>query len=79
MDRATLTASIWREGDAYVSLCPDVAVASCGDTPEEAFVMVKEAVELYLENARRLGIWEDVRPAVLSTQRFTAPLEVAVP
>lgn len=63
--RATLTATIWREGDVYVSLCPELGVASSGDTPDEALVELKEAVELYLENARQLGIWEDIRPAPL--------------
>ena len=79
MTRATLTASIWRENDAYVSLCPELGVASCGDTPDEALAMLKEAVELYLENARHLGIWDDVRGAIESPQRFTAALEISVP
>ena len=79
MSQATLTASIWREDSAYVSLCPELGVASCGDTPDEALSMLKEAVELYLENARQLGIWEDVRAAVESTVHFTAPLDVAIP
>lgn len=77
--RVTLAATIWREGDAYVSLCPELGVASCGETPEKALGMLKEAVELYVENARRLGLWEEVQAAVLSPQRFTAPLEVALP
>jgi predicted RNase H-like HicB family nuclease len=78
MTRATLTAAIWREDDDYVSLCPELGVASCGDTPSEALAMLKDAVELYLANARRLGLWEDIRAAVESPDRFTAPLDVAV-
>ena len=77
--QATLTATIWQEDGAYVSLCPERGVASCGDTPGEALEMLKEAVELYLENARRLGIWDDIQPAVESPHRFTAPLQIAVP
>jgi predicted RNase H-like HicB family nuclease len=34
-------------------------VASAGDTPEEALANLKEAVELYLENAKALGILND--------------------
>ena len=79
MKRAILTATIWREENAYVSLCPELGVASCGDNPEEAMSMLKEAVELYLENAQKLGIWEDIRPAIESTNHFTAPIEVTVP
>ncbi len=79
MTRAILTATIWQEDDTYVSLCPELGVASYGDSPDEALNMLKEAVELYLENAKQLGIWEDIRPAVESAHHFTAPIEVAVP
>jgi predicted RNase H-like HicB family nuclease len=78
MAHVTLTASIWREDSAYVSLCPELGVSSCGDTPDEALAMLKEAVELYVENAQALGIWEDIRPAIESTVRFTASLDIAV-
>ena len=60
MNRVTLTAVIWREDDAYVSQCPELGVASCGDTPDHAVTMLKEAVDLYLDNARELGIWENI-------------------
>ncbi len=79
MRRTTLTAAIWREGDSYVSHCPELGVASCGDTPESALAMLKEAVELYLDNAEKLGIWDDIKPAIEAPQRFTAPFEVMLP
>jgi len=79
MKQKTLTATIWREADSYVSLCPELGVSSYGDTPDEAVSMLKEAVELYLENARLLGIWEDIRAVLESSHHFTAPLEVAIP
>ncbi len=47
-DTLHLTAVIRSEDDQYVSLCPELGVASCGDTPEEARAMLKEALELYL-------------------------------
>jgi len=31
-----LTATVWQEGDQYVSRCPELGVASCGDTPDQA-------------------------------------------
>ncbi|WP_179944076.1 type II toxin-antitoxin system HicB family antitoxin [Geoglobus ahangari] len=52
----TLTALVRREGYQYVSKCPELEVASCGDTIEEALENLKEAVELYIENAKELGI-----------------------
>ena len=39
------------EGDGYVSLCPELDVASQGETVEEALANLKEAVELFLESA----------------------------
>ena len=46
-----LTAIIEREGDGYVALCPELDVASQGDTVEQARENLKEAVELFLETA----------------------------
>ncbi len=79
MKTATLTAVLWREDDAYVSHCPELGVASCGDSPDHALAMLKEAVDLYLENAAQLGIAADILPALESSSRFTAPLEVTLP
>jgi predicted RNase H-like HicB family nuclease len=47
----TLTATIWRETDGYVSLCPELDVASQGDTVEEARANLQEAVDLFFETA----------------------------
>ncbi len=46
-----LTAIIEREGDGYVALCPEVDVASQGDTVDEARSNLKEALELFFEAA----------------------------
>jgi predicted RNase H-like HicB family nuclease len=45
------TAIILDEDGGYVSLCPDLDIASQGDTVEEALANLKEAVELFLEVA----------------------------
>jgi predicted RNase H-like HicB family nuclease len=79
MGHTTLTATLWREDEMYVSLCPELDVSSCGDTPDEALAALKEAVELFLVNARALGMWDDVKAAVSSTARFTTTIEVATP
>lgn len=42
---------IEREGDGYVSLCPELDIASQGDTIEQARANLIEAVELFLETA----------------------------
>lgn len=46
-----LTAIIRREVDGFVALCPDLDIASQGDTIEEARQNLQEAVELFLETA----------------------------
>lgn len=49
--RRQLTAIIEREGDGYVSLCPEVDIASQGGTIEEARENLQEALELFFETA----------------------------
>jgi predicted RNase H-like HicB family nuclease len=46
-----LTAIIEREGDGFVALCPEVDVASQGDTVDEARRNLQEALELFFETA----------------------------
>jgi len=46
-----LTAIIEREGNGYVSLCPELDVASQGDTIEQARENLQEALELFFECA----------------------------
>nr|WP_303714162.1 type II toxin-antitoxin system HicB family antitoxin [Methanoculleus marisnigri] len=71
-----LTILIWEEEGAYVSRCQELEVASCGDTPEEALDNIREAIELYLENARELGILQDIEPILISRHKFTSVIEV---
>jgi len=51
MSTRTFTAAIHREGDGYVAICPELDVASQGDTVEQAHENLREAVELFLETA----------------------------
>jgi predicted RNase H-like HicB family nuclease len=46
-----LTAIVEREGSSFVALCPELDVASQGDSIEEATRNLREAVELFLECA----------------------------
>lgn len=47
------TAIIEREDDGYVSLCPELDIASQGDTIEEAKSNLQEAIELFFEHASK--------------------------
>ena len=51
------TAIIEREDDGYVALCPELDIASQGDTIEEARANLTEALELFLETASREEIY----------------------
>ena len=46
-----ITAIIEREGDGYVALCPELDIASQGESLEEARDNLKEALELFFETA----------------------------
>ncbi len=46
-----LTAIIEREDDGYVSLCPELDIASQGKSIEEAKENLREALELFFECA----------------------------
>ena len=46
-----VTALINREGDGFVALCPELDVASQGDSIEEARDNLREALELFFECA----------------------------
>ena len=50
-DTRRFTAMIYRENGGYVALCPELDVASQGDSVEEASSNLREAVELFLESA----------------------------
>ncbi len=68
-----LTAIIEREGDGYVSLCPELDIASQGDSVSEARENLREALELFLEAASSSEIQERFHDEIYVTQ-----LEVAV-
>jgi predicted RNase H-like HicB family nuclease len=63
-----LTAIIEREGNGYVALCPEVDVASQGDTVDEARSNLLEALELFFETASSAEIKERMHNEVYVTQ-----------
>ncbi|MCK4252742.1 type II toxin-antitoxin system HicB family antitoxin [candidate division WOR-3 bacterium] len=78
MKTYNFTSVIWREKEGYVSKCPELGVASCGSGVEEALRNLKEAVALYLENARELGMLRQIETEFKYKERFTSTLEVAI-
>jgi len=64
-----LTAAITREGPWYVARCLDVEVTSQGRTVEDATANLKEALELYFEDAPRP---EGVEPPIITSIEIAA-------
>jgi predicted RNase H-like HicB family nuclease len=56
---------IEKEGDGYVSLCPELDIASQGNSIEEARNNLIEAVELFLETAAPSEIQDRLHEEVL--------------
>lgn len=52
----SFTGIILKENQGYSSLCPELDVASVGDTPEEAKAMLLEAATLHIEGAIEDGL-----------------------
>ena len=68
-----LTAIIEREDDGYVALCPELDIASQGNTVEQARDNLKEALELFFETASPEEISSRLHGDIFVTQ-----VEVAV-
>ena len=68
-----LTAIIEREGKGYIALCPELDIASQGDTVDEARNNLKEALELFFETASASEVQHRLHDEVYVTR-----VEIAV-
>jgi predicted RNase H-like HicB family nuclease len=68
-----LTAIIEREGTGFVALCPELDIASQGQTVEQARSNLTEALELFFETADVSEVAERLRQEV-----FVTSIEIAV-
>ena len=55
-----LTSKIWKEGKHYIAYNPELEVASQGKTFEVAEKMLKEAVSLFIETAKKIGTFNKI-------------------
>jgi predicted RNase H-like HicB family nuclease len=62
------TAIIEREGDGYVALCPELDIASQGNTVEQARRNLTEAIELFFEAAEPSEVKRRLRSEIFVTQ-----------
>ena len=85
-----LTEEIWKEGNMYVSYCPELDIASCGEDVQVAKKNLIEAILINIEETKKMKTFEqfleecgfEKRNAdVLSVGKELvgfAPIEVAV-
>jgi predicted RNase H-like HicB family nuclease len=79
-----LEIKVFKEGDVYVALCPELNVSSFGDDIESAKESLKEALEAFLEECETMGTLEEVledagfvkeKTAGMSRERYFQLLE----
>ncbi len=49
-----LTTKIWKEGRHYIAYTPELDIASQGKSPARAEERLREAVELFIDEAKRM-------------------------
>ena len=68
MKTMTFSAVLNPEDAGYVSLCPEMDIASQGDTIEEALANLKEAVEGFFETASAEEVQRRLKKPALFTR-----------
>jgi predicted RNase H-like HicB family nuclease len=59
-ENVTFHARVFKEGDVYVALCPELNVSSFGDDVESAAQSLQEAIEAFIETCKEMGTWDEV-------------------
>jgi hypothetical protein len=85
-----LTEEIWKEGNMYVSYCPELDISSCGENVEQAKRNLVETILINIEETRNMGTFnqfleecgfEQISDDIFSVRKelvgFT-PFEIAV-
>ena len=55
-----LTEEIWKEGNMYVSYCPELDISSCGEDVEQAKKNLMEAIYINIEETKKMGTFEQL-------------------
>ena len=85
-----VTEEIWKEGNMYVSYCPELDIASCGESLEESKKNLKEVISINFVECRKTGTLnqllqdagfaEDKNNVLLARKELVSfsPLEVSI-
>ena len=85
-----LTEEIWKEGNMYVSYCPELDISSCGENVEQAKRNLIETILINIEETKNMGTFdqfleecgfEQINGDIFSVRKelvgFT-PIEIAI-
>ena len=50
-----VTEEVWKEGNMYVSYCPELDMAACGKTIEESKKNLKEVISINFVECQKMG------------------------
>ncbi len=85
-----LTEEIWKEGNMYVSYCPELDISSCGESVEQAKRNLVETILINIEETKDMGTFkqfleesglEKIDDDIFSVRKELvgfAPIEIAV-
>ena len=85
-----LTEEIWKEGNMYVSYCPELDISSCGKSVEQAKRNLVETILINIEETKNMGTFnqfleecgiEQINDDIFSVRKELvgfAPIEIAV-
>ncbi|HJY64922.1 MAG TPA: hypothetical protein VJ455_12255 [Ignavibacteria bacterium] len=59
MKKIKLTEEIWKEGNMFVSYCPELDVASCGESIGQAKKNLIETIEINIEETKKMGTFQE--------------------
>jgi predicted RNase H-like HicB family nuclease len=54
-----LTEEICKEGNMFVSYCPELDIPSCGEDVQQAKTNLYEAILITIEETRKMGTFQD--------------------
>lgn len=75
LKRIVLSAVFKKEVEGgYSAFCPELGVASQGESIEEAEINLKEACELYIESAKKVGMFDLVADEISFEGMVTTPV-----
>ena len=56
--RIQITEELWKEGSMFVSYAPELDIAACGETAQQAKDNLQEVIQINFEEMKKLGTLE---------------------